>query len=135
MYKSDKQINCPLLISFLIFKLSKLWLNWKIDVCRIFFSINPKYYTGWNQILWEWIKLFCPFSKWIFRGSLLSCKKSTSQTRWIKMNKNWIKIYSFNPYCQISGKRARPFYWKTHPIDNWRILGRHTVRFTGKIIH
>ena len=31
--------------------------------------------------------------------------------------------------------RARPFYWKTHPIVNWTILGRHTDRFTGKLIH
>jgi len=39
-----------------------------------------------------------------------------------------------NPYCQISGKWARPYYWKTHPIVNWRILGRDTGRITGKII-
>ena len=29
------------------------------------------------------------------------------------------------PYWQIFGKFPRPFYWKTHPIANWRILERH----------
>ena len=41
---------------------------------------------------------------------------------------------SFNPYLQISGTFLRPFYWKTHPIVNWKILGRHSARFTGKLI-
>ena len=36
---------------------------------------------------------------------------------------------------KISGKFLRPLYWKTHPIINWRILGRQTGRFTGKLIH
>ena len=66
-----------------------------------------------------------------------------------------------HPFCQISGKWAgpftwkthpsknnenlfsfffkpgswpRPFYWKTHPIVNWRILGRDTCHITGKLI-
>ena len=60
-----------------------------------------------------------------------------------------------NPHWQISGTSLRPFYWKTHPLKNvffnsvvshrpfywitnpiviWRILGRHTSRFTGKLI-
>ena len=30
---------------------------------------------------------------------------------------------TLNPYWQISGEFLRPFYWKTHPIVNWRILG------------
>ena len=33
-----------------------------------------------------------------------------------------------------TGSSPRPFYWKTHPIVSWRILGRHTGRFTGKLI-
>ena len=50
------------------------------------------------------------------------------------------KLSSFNPYWQISGKFLRPFYWKTHllkimsTIQFFSILGRHTDRFTGKLI-
>ena len=36
----------------------------------------------------------------------------------------------------FSGSSHRPFYWKTHPIFfcEISILGRHTGRFSGKII-
>ena len=40
-----------------------------------------------------------------------------------------------------SGASHRPFYWKTHPLkimstySVFSILGRHTGRFTGKLIH
>ena len=40
-----------------------------------------------------------------------------------------------------SGASHRPFYWKTHPLkimgtySVFLILGRHTGRFTGKLIH
>ena len=43
--------------------------------------------------------------------------------------------YAYRFIDPISGRLLRPFYWKTHPIVNWRILGRHTCRFTGKLIH
>ena len=32
------------------------------------------------------------------------------------------------------GSWSRPFYWKTHPIVNWRIFGHDTGRFTGMLI-
>ena len=41
----------------------------------------------------------------------------------------------------ISESSHRPFYWKTHPLkimgtySVFLILGRHTGRFTGKLIH
>ena len=44
------------------------------------------------------------------------------------------KIMSTYSVFSKPGSWARPFYWKTHPIVNWRILGRHTGRFSGKLI-
>ena len=32
-------------------------------------------------------------------------------------------ILHFNPYWQIFGPRARPYYWKTHPIVNLELWG------------
>ena len=59
------------------------------------------------------------------------CPRKELLSRDSTFSKTWPLI---NPYLQISGKFLRPFHWKTHPIVNWRILGRHTGRFTGKLI-
>ena len=61
-------------------------------------------------------------------------------TLWFSLTligKSWKTHSEIFLIFSFSGSSDRPFYWTTHPIFFFEIsiLGRHTGRFTGKLIN
>ena len=105
------------LCSFIDTFVLNIWI-WLVDLRKMYKCVQPCTYS--NSPVYATIFTVCPFETILF---FVNCVPEKGIPKMNHSESDWWKNLSLNPYRRIFGKWARPHYWKTHPIVNFRILG------------